>query len=507
VRLKNKNVLLFIIFCLVSLACVRNAVTSQTELSDEEKIKQTAAVIATQAARPPTRSPGEPAPTPTPDRPHTLPTLRTDPEKYIAQPNDTYGKIANNHGVSLQDLIDENEIIDENLLLVGQEIDIPAPKPAGKAPDFKIIPDSELVYSPTTIGFSSAAFLEGRNGYLSNYSEEVDGTPLAGVEIVNRVARDYSVNPRLLLALLEHMSGWVTNPRPDSNQIAYPLGYDQEGAPKGLYKQLSFAANNLNKGFYLYQVNALAQFILVDGTLITPSATVNPGTAGVQYFFSKVLGREAWEKAITNNGFISQYKFLFGYPFDLSLEPLLPAKLHQPSLQLPFQKNVKWYFTGGPHSSWGDGAAWGALDFAPPGEIEGCESSDDWVLAAADGDIVRADNGAVVQDLDGDGKEQTGWTILYMHIESRDRVERGTYVKAGEPIGHPSCEGGFSTGSHLHIARRYNGTWIAADGNIPFMMDGWTSSGQGMEYNGELTRDGKSIEASEMREENNQINR
>jgi len=39
------------------------------------------------------------------------------------------------------------------------------------------------------------------------------------------------------------------------------------------------------------------------------------------------------------------------------------------------------------------------------------------------------------------------------------------------------------------------------------MMDGWTSSGQGMEYNGELTRDGKSIEASEMREENNQINR
>ena len=25
----------------------------------------------------------------------------------------------------------------------------------------------------------------------------------------------------------------------------------------------------------------------------------------------------------------------------------------------------------------------------------------------------------------------------------------------------------------MHIARRYNGTWIAADGTIPFIMDGW----------------------------------
>ena len=82
--LKNKSVLLLLIFCLVSLACVRNAVSPQADLTDEEKIKQTAAVIATQAARPPTRSPGEPAPTPTPDRPHALPTLRTDPEKYVA---------------------------------------------------------------------------------------------------------------------------------------------------------------------------------------------------------------------------------------------------------------------------------------------------------------------------------------------------------------------------------------------------------------------------------------
>ncbi len=116
----------------------------------------------------------------------------------------------------------------------------------------------------------------------------------------------------------------------------------------------------------------------------------------------------------------------------------------------------------------------------------GCNSSDDWVVAVADGKIVRADNGAVVEDLDNDGKEQTGWSLLYMHIETRDRVERGTIVKAGDHIGHPSCEGGVYTGTHLHFARRYNGTWIAADGNSPFAMDGWISSGRGTEYDGEL---------------------
>jgi len=504
VRSSKRLFMIFLILSLISLACVRNAFSS--ELTDDEKIQRTASVLATQAAKNPPRKPGEPAPSPTPDAPHSIPTLRSDPEKYFAKQNDTYGKIAAEHGVPLQDLIEENDIIDENMLLVGQEIDIPVAKPAGQAPAFKIIPDSELVYGPTTVEFSAATFMEGRQGYLTNYSEKINDVDLAGVEIINKVARDHSVNPRLLMVLLEYMGGWVTNPRPASEQITFPLGYE-EPAFKGLYKQLNFAANNLNKGFYLYQTNALGQFILLDGSLITPNPKVNAGTAGVQYFFSKVLAKEAWEKAITDHGFIAQYQFLFEYPFDLTYEPLIPRNLHQPALQLPFENGVEWSFTGGPHAAWDYGEAWGALDFAPPGDMLGCNSSNDWVVAAADGQIVRADNGAVVQDLDGDGKEQTGWTLLYMHIESRDRVDRGTFVKAGEPIGHPSCEGGVSTGTHLHFARRYNGTWIAADGNIPFVIDGWVSSGRGTEYDGELTRENKAIEAWDGRKPENQIKR
>ncbi len=221
-RSKQRMAILLVMMGLVTLACVRNALLP--EMSDEDKIKGTAYAIATQAAQSPVRQPGEAVPTPTPDFPHTLPTLRTEPEQYFAVSGDTYMHIANSHGISMQELIEENDILDENMLSVGQELAIPVAKPAGQAPGFKIIPDSELVYGPTTVDFSTGKFLEGRQGYLSAYSEEVDGNLITGVEIVNRISREYSVNPRLLLALLEYMSGWVTNPRPAADQILIPNG-------------------------------------------------------------------------------------------------------------------------------------------------------------------------------------------------------------------------------------------------------------------------------------------
>jgi murein DD-endopeptidase MepM/ murein hydrolase activator NlpD len=166
-------------------------------------------------------------------------------------------------------------------------------------------------------------------------------------------------------------------------------------------------------------------------------------------------------------------------------------------MQLPFAPGVTWSFTGGPHGGWDSGSAWAAMDFAPPGEGAGCVTSDAWVVAVADGYIIRAQDGAVVQDLDNDGYEQTGWTVLYMHIESRDRVQPNTYVYAGDRIGHPSCEGGVSNATHLHLARRYNGEWIPADGGLPFILDGWVSSGDGILYNGFLTRGTTVLEAEE----------
>ena len=40
----------------------------------------------------------------------------------------------------------------------------------------------------------------------------------------------------------------------------------------------------------------------------------------------------------------------------------------------------------------------------------------------ADGLVVHSDLGVVIQDLDRDGYEQTGWVLMYVHLADRDRV-------------------------------------------------------------------------------------
>jgi murein DD-endopeptidase MepM/ murein hydrolase activator NlpD len=89
-----------------------------------------------------------------------------------------------------------------------------------------------------------------------------------------------------------------------------------------------------------------------------------------------------------------------------------------------------------------------------------------------------------------------------MHVATKDRIAVGARVKAGDRIGHPSCEGGFSNGSHLHFARKYNGEWIAADGVVPFNLSGWVADSPGKEYDGWLRKGGKAIEACDCKGDN-----
>jgi LasA protease len=118
------------------------------------------------------------------------------------------------------------------------------------------------------------------------------------------------------------------------------------------------------------------------------------------------------------------------------------------------------------------------------------------VVAAATGLIVRAEGGAIVEDLDGDGNEQTGWNILYMHINGM-AVKAGDWVETSDYLGHPSCEGGIATGTHMHIARKYNGEWISADGPLPFVLSGWTVHAGSKPYIGTMTRGNDTVTSSD----------
>jgi len=178
-----------------------------------------------------------------------------------------------------------------------------------------------------------------------------------------------------------------------------------------------------------------------------------------------------------------------------TIEPLYPPGLTQPALILPFQMDRLWSYTGGPHGAWEHEGSYAALDFAPASSEPGCQESNAWATAMADGLVVRSGKGVVVLDLDGDGYEQTGWVLLYLHVSNDKRVPVGTWVGAGDLLGHPSCEGGMATGTHLHIARKYNGEWIAADGPMPFVLSGWMAHAGAQAYLGSLTRGDEIVNA------------
>jgi LasA protease len=360
-----------------------------------------------------------------------------------------------------------------------------------------ILPDSEVVYSPSAMDFNARIYLYSTRGFLRDYREYLSSTGwTSAADIIQRVALEYSINPRLLLALVEYQTGCTLGPSAPDFQVDYLMG-SQDYHRKGLYGQLSWVSSQLAAGYYGYKDGTLEEIQLADGIIVRPAPDLNAGSVALQYYLAQVIERERWQQA-TNGAFTELYINMFGEPWRnmQEVEPLIPANLAQPEFILPFESGTVWSLTSGPHSAWDVVGAQAALDFAPATEISGCIDTDAWVVAVADGIVVRSEFGAVVQDLSGDGLEQTGWVILYMHIHSEGRAAIGTYLHAGDPVGHPSCEGGRANGTHLHIARKYNGEWIAAGGSPPFVMSGWTAHRGPHPYEGSLTRGKRTVHAS-----------
>lgn len=444
--------------------------------------------------------------TPTPDVAHySAVTTQNSHLTHTVAAGETLGILAQRYNTTIEELIALNNLINPDIIQVGQAIIVPGTgEPSLTSPDFKILPDSELVYGPAAADFDVRALAEKLDSYLLRYEEEVEGQRLDGSAIVQLVADRHSVNPRLLVAVLEHQTGWITRRTADT-QVSQ-ISQASSNQPS-LYGQLSWAANLLNLGYYGRSEGGLRNFTIGPSTVVFFSPTINDATAGVQLLFGSMrdVVYDDWVGEVGPDGFFETYNRLFGNPFGYTVEPLLPDDLKSPDFALPWPPGETWYYTSGPHGSWNSGSAWGALDFAPPSDQLGCVPSDNWVTAMSDGIVTRSGNGAVVVDMDGDGYAGTGWAITYMHLESRDRIPVGQTVETGDRLGHPSCEGGFSNGTHVHIVRSYNGRWISADTEQPFAMSGWVSQGAGTEYNGYLVRDGVTKEACACRDESNAI--
>jgi hypothetical protein len=358
-----------------------------------------------------------------------------------------------------------------------------------------------VVFSISATDFDTTSYLEQAGGFLGTYRQYLMITAWTDAPaIIDMVAIENTINPRLLVALLEYQCGCVLGMGivEDPDDFTSAMGALQ-ALRQDLYGQLIWTIHELSEGYYGWKDGSLTEISFSDGTIVPLENNLNAGSVALMYLFSLLYEGPAWEQAIDpQSGFPALFEQMFGNPWEraASIEPLIPDGTTQPQLTLPFEPGVKWAYTGGPHHSYESNGPAAALDFAPPSAEKGCLPSREWVTAMADGLIVRSDMGIVVQDLDGDGLEQTGWNLIYVHIGSEARVPVGTYLQTGERVGHPSCEGGRATGTHVHIIRKLNGEWIPAGGLLPFVMDGWTAHAGEEFYLGTLTRGDEVITAN-----------
>lgn len=460
-------------------------------------------------------APAVQVPTPTPDEIFTNPGATPIPTRgpfapgevfdYNAQNGDTLEAIAAHFNTTVSEIRSENPDLPDAVttLPAGYPMRIPAYYIPLTGPAFKILPDSEIVNGPTAIGFDTEDEIKSRPGYLAQMEAFAYKKQRTSWQVVDVIAQNYSINPRLLLALLEHQTNALTDPEASEEQIRYPMAVE-DPRYRGLFWQLVWAAERINDGYYGWRTGTMGELKLADGLMLRPDPWQNAGTVAVQSFFAGLYGKSDFEHAVSPAGFYQTYYDLWGEPFELE-QVLIPGSLQQPEMILPFMPNRVWDFSGGPHSSWGTSLPLGALDFAPPSEESGCVPSDEWFTAPADGVITRSEEATVVLDLDGDGDDRTGWVLFFFHIGTEGRIPAGRVVEQGDLLGHPSCEGGRATGTHIHVARLYNGEWIPAGGTIPFVLDGWVTAYGDLPYQGTLMKGSKIVPASQSGKAENQI--
>jgi len=417
---------------------------------------------------------------------------------YVAQPGDTLPGLAKRFNTQVEEILEANSFIPASATTMppGMPMKIPVYYMPLWGSPYRIIPDSLFVNGPQQMEFDIEAYVAAQPGWLKDYSNYVSDANRTGAQIVAYVSHYYSVSPQLLLALLEYQAGALSDPAPDPETQEYPLG-NRHWRRKGLFLQLIWAANTLNNAYYGYKTLQLSTIEYSDSRIEHFDPWQNTATVSLHYYFNEMFDGDLFRLATSPQGLAQTYTELFGDPW-ANEQPHIPGSLVQPDFLLPFEPGYVWAMTGGPHSAWGIGDPLAALDFAPPSKSTGCVPSGVWATAVASGVVVRSTFGEVMLDLDGDGDERTGWNIFYLHIGSNGRVPLGTELKQGDRIGHPSCEGGSSTGTHIHIARKYNGEWMPAEGFggvLAFNLEGWVAHNGSAPYLGTLTRTSRTVTA------------
>ena len=237
------------------------------------------------------------------------------PILYYAQSGDSLDVLAVHFGVEVDDITSTDPLPDEGFISPGQLLLVKS-NLVKTSSNLKLIPDTEVVNSPSSVGFDIPGFIEEAGGYLSTYTEYLASTgKTSGADIISKVSREYSVSPRLLLALLEYQGGWVYGQPKTTTDVKYAMGYVDESR-KGLFNQCAWAAGQISDGYYGWREGRVVALGFPDGTVFRLAPELNSGTVGLLNFFSSLYEISDWGDHLYGDAnFFDFYSSMFGNPW------------------------------------------------------------------------------------------------------------------------------------------------------------------------------------------------
>lgn len=250
---------------------------------------------------------------------------------------------------------------------------------------------------------------------------------------------------------------------PDERALAAPLG--RLSAKRGFDAQVRDVLQQLSRRYYGFEEYQLRQ----------AAARKAVGEDGLNAASAALLGllREGAKASAVQGGnplgaYAQTFQRLFGTPAAELLQPRnrvarqLQAKaaLAPPSnlMQLPWRQGYSWQ-PNGAHSNTGSGYPYSSFD-----------ASYDWPRwGSATYSVVAAHAGTVrvLSRCQVRVTHPSGWATNYYHMD-QIQVSNGQQVSADTKLGVYAgnintalCEGGSSTGPHLHFSLLYNGAFVS----------------------------------------------
>ncbi|GAA0341514.1 M23 family metallopeptidase [Bowmanella denitrificans] len=310
--------------------------------------------------------------------------------------------------------------------------------------------DAQYVLSGALLNEDWSAFFTQRVPALVDYQD-----------VIMHWSGIASINPKLLVALIEHQSQMLSTP--EKADLQRPFGNLSDALV--FSEQVRDIAGQLSRRFYAYQhlqAETDKVSLPVSSATLALASLLQKNSAKP---FNKDNAKLSADHAQPLRDFLATYKRLFDGPRESVLLTDSEAKAESGdqqiqafSMNLPWSSGYAWY-SGGAHSNTGSGYPYSSLDFN--NGSGGWGSNTPWVQAAHAGTVSRYSSCNIRIT------HASGYATNYYHMSSL-QYQSGDYVAAGAYIGRYAsnynqalCQGGQSSGPHVHFSLLYNGQYVS----------------------------------------------